>query len=246
MRNELIVASNPKKRRSAKQKAASRRNIKKAQAATRRGGRKRRRRNVTTPTRTTARRRSPTRAAPAPRRRARGNPRSRYGMKGIIDNQLMPALLGGAGAVGNDMLFNFLPLPVMLKIGPMRHLGKAASAIGIGFVASFFATKKTADQLAAGALTVVGYNVVRELVSRFAPGIAMGEYLDPGLGYYGAGLDPGAGNGMGVYLDPGMGVVPGSGVDVGHQLTQGTPYLGGLATTWPTQVEEETGETWGY
>lgn len=166
-------------------------------------------------------------------------------MKGIINNQLMPALLGGAGAVGNDMLFNVIPLPVMLKIGPMRHLGKAATAIGIGFVASFFATKKTADQLAAGALTVVGYNVVRELVSRFAPGIAMGEYLDPGLGWYGAGLDPGAGNGMGVYLDPGVGNIPGTGVGMPAQLTQGTPYLGELATTWPTQVEEET-EIWDY
>ena len=243
MSKELIVASNPKKRRSAKQKAASRRNIKKAQAATRRGGRKRRR-NVTT-TRTTARRRSPTRAASAPRRR-RSNPRGGFGLKGIVANQLMPALIGGAGAVGNDMLFNIVPLPVMLKIGPMRHLGKAATALAIGFVASFFAKKKTADTIAIGALTVVGYNVVRDLVSRFAPGIAMGEYLDPGLGYYGAGLDPGAGAGMGVYLDPNMGVVPGAGVEAGYQLTQGTPYLGGLGTTWPTQVEEETGEMWDY
>lgn len=167
-------------------------------------------------------------------------------MQGIVNNQLMPALIGGAGAVGNDMLFNVIPLPVMLKIGPMRHLGKAATALAIGFVASFFATKKTADQVAAGALTVVGYNVVRELVSRFAPGIQMGEYLDPGLGYYGAGLDPGAGNGMGVYLDPSLGVVPGAGVEAGYQLTQGTPYLGGLSTTWPTQVEEESSEEWGY
>ncbi len=243
--NELIVASNPKRRQSAKQKAASRRNIKKAQAARRRGGGRKRRRNMTTTATTRPRRR----AAPAARRaapRRRSNPRARYGMQGMLNNQVMPALMGGAGAVGNDMLFNVLPLPVMLKIGPMRHIGKAASALAIGFVASFFATKKTADQLAAGALTVVGYNVVRELVSRFAPGIAMGEYLDPGLGYYGAGLDPGAGNGMGVYLDPNMGAVPGAGVEAGYQLTQGTPYMDGMGTTWPTQVEEETGEMWDY
>ena len=81
-------------------------------------------------------------------------------------------------------------------------------------------------------------NVIGSQGVRFAPNIAMGEYLDPGMGYYGAGLDPS----MGEYLTPGIGQIPGSGIEVGDQFTQGTPYMNGMGTTWPTQVEEESGE----
>lgn len=157
----------------------------------------------------------------------------RGAMARIINSQIMPALMGGAGGVANDVLYNFIPFPPMLSVGPMRHVGKAASALGMAWAASFFLNKRQADQLGVGALTVVGYNVVRELVQRFAPQINMGEYLQPNMGYYGAGLDPS----MGEYLQP-MGQVPGSGVSVGNQLTQGTPYLG---QTWPVNAEEETG-----
>ena len=134
----------------------------------------------------------------------------------------MPALVGGSGAVANDVLYNFLPLPAMFATGPARHLGKAGTAVLLSFLGSFFLSRRNAEQLGAGALTVVGYNVVREVVQRFAPQINMGEYLP--LGYYGAGLDPAANGGMGEYLN----VVPGSGVDVGPQLTQGTPYMAGM------------------
>lgn len=144
----------------------------------------------------------------------------------IIDRQVMPALIGGSGAVANDVLYNFIPFPPMFATGPMRHVGKAASAIGLGWLSSFFLTRRTSEQIGAGALTVVGYNVVRELVQRFAPQIQMGEYLAPNLGYYGAGMDPGYG--MGEYLTPGLEQVPGAGVTTGRQLTQGTPYMAGM------------------
>lgn len=236
---ELIVASNParrKKRRTAKQKAATRKMI----AANRRGTTTRRRpkRRPASRRRPPQRRRAAARGKRVARRRNPGFKLPR--MAGIIDRQIMPALMGGMGAVGNDVLYNFIPFPPMFSVGPMRHVGKAASAIGLAWVSSFFLNKRTADQLGAGALTVVGYNVVRELVQRFAPQIQMGEYLQ--LGYYGAGLDPN----MGEYLQPGMAVVPGSGVGVPPQLAQGSPYLNGLGTTWPTQYEEETAGAYDY
>ncbi len=218
----LIVSRNPAARRSAKQKAASKRNIKKAQAARRKGTRRR----TTTRKRRTKRRRS----NPAATRRTyyrRSNPRRRMpSINSIINNQVMPAIVGGTGAVANDMLVNLLPLPAQFKSGWMRHISKAVGAVAIGILGGFVLTKRTADQLGAGAMTVVGYNVVRDLAAQFVPQLPLGEYVTPlgeylPLGYYGAGMDPS------------LGVVPGSGMETAGQFTRGTPYLGGVGA-WPT------------
>jgi hypothetical protein len=214
----LIVSRNPaRKRRTAAQKAASRRNIKKAQAARRRGGRRR----------TTKRRRRRNTYPVAQRRRS--NPRRRLPtVQGIINDQVIPAAIGGAGAVLNDMVVNMLPLPVNFKSGWMRHISKAVGAIAIGYLGGLFLAKKTADQLGAGAMTVVGYNVVRDLAAQFAPQLplgeyldtGLGEYLDPALGYYGAGASPST--------------VPGSGLETAGQFTRGSPYMGDGLDAWPT------------
>lgn len=213
----LITARNPaKKRRTAKQRAASKRNIKKAQAA-RRGGR----------TRTRRRKRNPGPGGTRVARRRATNPR-RPTLKGIIDNQVMPAIVGGTGAVLDDILVNLIPMiPAEFKTGPMRHATKAVGAILIGYVSAMFLPRKIANQLGAGAMTVVGYNVVREVAARFAPQLPLGEYLDPlgeyldpALGWYGAGLDP-----------------TGGGLEVGHQFTRGTPYIDpgdNELSMWPT------------
>lgn len=220
----LIVSRNPaRKRRSAKQKAASRRNIKKAQAATRKRG-----------SRSTPRRRSTSRKRrrnpyPVRARARRSNPRRRLPtIQGIINNQVIPAAVGGTGAVLNDMIVNLLPLPITFKSGWMRHLSKAVGAIAIGYLGGMFLSKKTADQLGAGAMTVVGYNVVRDLAAQFVPQLplgeyldpALGEYLDPALGYYGAGANPST--------------VPGSGMETAGQFTRGSPYAGDGLEAWPT------------
>lgn len=228
----LIVASNParKQRRSAAQKAASKRNIKKAQSARRRGTTKRRRRRNQVKTTT----RQPYRYEGLYQRRS--NPR-RYTMKGVIDNQVIPALVGGTGAVVNDLVVNFLPfIPPEWRTGWMRHITKAAGALAISFLGNMFLDKRTADQLGAGAMTVVGYNVVRDMAAQFAPNIPLGEYLTPvgeyldpalaGLGYYGAGLDPST--------------IPGAGLETAGQFTRGSPYMaasnnaGDELDAWPT------------
>lgn len=233
--SKIIVARNPARKRSSKRRtAAQKRATAKMIAANRRrrsgsraSSRPRRRKN-----RATARRRAPSRRRSAPRRRS--NPiRGPRGIMGMVNRNLMPAIMGGAGAVANDVLFNFaimrLPVPVTLQTGPMRYVGKAASALGMSWLASFFLTRRQADQLGAGALTVIGYQVVRDLVARFAPSVQMGEYLAPaGMGYYGAGLNPGyyGSSTMGEYLAPQLAQVPGTGVSVPRQLAQGTPFLG--------------------
>jgi len=227
--NNLILASNParKQRRSPAQKAASKRNIKKAQQARRRGPTKRRRRRNQVKTTT----RAPYRYENLYRR---SNPRrGAYTMKGVIDNQVMPALVGGGGAVLNDLIVNFIPfIPAQFRTGWMRHLTKAAGALAISFLGNMFLDKRTADQLGAGAMTVVGYNVVRDLAAQFAPTIPLGEYLTPvgeyldpalaGIGYYGAGLNPST--------------VPGAGLETAGQFTRGSPYMGtsNELDAWPT------------
>lgn len=244
---ELIVATNPaakrKRARTPKQKAATRKLV--ALNRRRGGGTTRKRTRKATTTRR--------RAAPASRRRApqrRSNPLvrrrnqalfGRGGFGNVINNQIMPALVGGAGGVANDVLYGFLPIPEQFKVGNFRHVGKAASALGLAWVARFVVNKRTADQIGAGALTVVGYNVVRELVARFAPDINMGMFLDPSMGMF---LDPSMGyadtsynNGMG-YASPGLNPdyplaafsrrgnagVPGAGVVVPPQLMTEKPY----------------------
>ena len=111
----LIVSRNPA-RRSAAQRRASKRNIKKAQAARRRGGGRRRKT-------TRRRRRNPTHRAPARTTRTvrRSNQARRRlpTFQGILNNQVIPAAVGGTGAVINDMLVNLLPLPINFKTGWM-------------------------------------------------------------------------------------------------------------------------------
>lgn len=220
---ELIVASNPaKKRRSAAQRAASRRNIKKAQAA-----RKRKRnpaRRTTATRKPTRRRTSSRRRAPARRRSTRTRSVRRYSNparlipRNLVDRFVMPALLGGGGAVANDAAYSFVlgklaetgtggQLVQSLSAGNMRHLGKAASALLMTWAASFVLSRKNAETLGIGALTVVGYNVVRDVASRVAPGFPLGAYIEPApaLAYAGAGFVPGSG----AVLDPRSGSVAG-------------------------------------
>ncbi len=225
----LIVSRNPaRKRRSAAQKAASRRNIKKAQAARRSP---RRRRRTTTKRR---RRRNPSHVAAYRRPRRRSNPRMPT-LRGIINNQVIPAAVGGGGAVLNDMLVNLLPLPLNFKVGWLRHVSKAVGAIAIGYLGSMFLRQRTADQLGAGAMTVVGYNVVRDLAAQFVPQLPLGEYLDPGLSEY---LDPAALGYYGAGLNPG---IPGAGLETAAQFTRGSPYMG-AESPWPTDEEMPGGD----
>lgn len=215
--SNLIVASNParrrkKTRRTAAQRAASKRNIRKAQAATRRKKRPTRRR--------VTRRRNP-----AARRYARRSNPPKLSVKGIVDRQLIPAAIGGAGAVLDDMLVNVLPIPGNFKSGWLRHVTKAVGAVAIGYIGAMFLSKRTADQLGAGAMTVVGYNVVRDLAGQFVPQLPLGEYLSPvgeylepsGLGFYGAGLNP-----------------DGGGMNTNDQFTRGNPYVDSGLDVWPS------------
>ena len=207
---ELMLVNPRKRRKSRKPRTAAQR------AATRKlvAGNKRRRNPAPARRKVSAikRRRTPARSVVARKRRYKRNPNGR-GMAGIVNTTLIPAAVAASGALSLDVLWNFLPLPETLKTGPLRHIAKGAGAIGLGWLAGMVVNKKTAGQLATGALTVVTYTAMREMMARFMPAVNMG--------YYSAGMPAGS---MGAYVGMGEYVGgPGMGAYIGGGGT--SPYL---------------------
>jgi hypothetical protein len=205
---------------SAKQRAAALRNLRKARGARTSSRRRKRTNPVGMYLAGNPKRRKRRNPSGIRRFRRRRNPGLKLSPRGLMA-KAMPALIGGGGAVANDLLYNFalgvVPATVApelvanLRTGPLRHVGKAASALLLSMVAGFVLPRRIAEQMGTGALVVVGYNVVRDAVAKFAPNVAMGMYLgDPGLGWAGAGWNPNygrdwstatrSGGGMGAFL----------------------------------------------
>ena len=120
------------------------------------------------------------RRSPARRIARRRNPIAKGN---LLNDAIIPAATGAAGAVGLDVAMGYIPLPDALKTGPARHLVKGAAAIGLGMLASLVTKKSTAKALANGALTVTMHGAMQEAMQRFAPGVQMGQYVD-GMGQY--------------------------------------------------------------
>lgn len=106
-------------------------------------------------------------------RRRRSNPR--FSVSGIT-NQLMPAFYGAAGGIALDVALGYVPLPDMLKTGYAKHATKIAGALGIGILARKFLRGK-GSAVAAGALTVAVYGLLKDVAIRFAPQVkGLGDY----------------------------------------------------------------------
>lgn len=189
-----------KKRRSAAQRAATARMIAANRRSRRKAPRRARRRNASVAPLVrvvNARRR---RAAAPKRRRARTSAvaataagrtlryRRRNPTGGFVRDAMaviIPSAVGGAGALGLDVLLGVLPLPDAMKMGPMRPVVRVAGAIGLGMLVGMVASKQTATQVASGAMTVVLYDTIKGFLARTGvkiPGIAM--YEIPGIGMY--------------------------------------------------------------
>lgn len=209
-----------KKARTAKQKAATRKMIAANRARAR--GASRSRPAAAAPKRR-ARRRSAASAAPVRRRASRrrggwkitpaktasrAGRQLRYRRPNPIDfalNTLTPSLVGGAGALGLDVVMGMLPIPDTLKNGPMAPLVKVAGAIGLGMIASKVVNRRVGEQVAAGAITVQVYNFAKAMLIKVGggkiPGLSMypdgylGEYVSgeemPSLGYRDSGMQVG-------------------------------------------------------
>lgn len=155
------------------------------------------------------RRRSPVKSYRA-RARRRRNPLSLSGMKSGVMGHALGALMGAGGAIANDALMTYVPMPAMFKTGPLSILAKAVSAFGVGYLASFGIGKQRGAQLTAGALTVLAYQVVKPMVNTVMP---LADTDIEGLGYYSPGM----------ILQDSLSPLP--------DLNQGTPlaaYISGL------------------
>lgn len=113
------------------------------------------------------------------RRRYRRNPiRGGFSVQGFVNETLVPSAIGAAGALGLDVLMNVVPLPETFKTGMMRPVTKLAGAIGLGMIAGMIASRRVAEQVTAGAVTVVLYDVMKGLMMRTMPQLALSEYSD--------------------------------------------------------------------
>lgn len=179
---------------------------------------------------------APVSASPAPRRRrARRHPQSsakaassagrvlRYrrrnpagGIGEFFSTQLVPSAIGGGGALLLDVALAVLPIPATMKVGAMAPIVRIAGAVGIGALAGMVTNRKTANQIAAGALTVTMYQIARGFLARALPaGSVPGlSAPDDGMGYINSGVMVGDPGELGEYVsdgpavlgyDPGMG-----------------------------------------
>lgn len=114
---------------------------------------------------------------------------------GFINTQLMPAGVGAVGALGLDVLLGVLPLPAAVQTGWARPVVRIVGAVALGYLAGMVTSKKTGELVAAGAITVTLYDIVKGFVVTSFPTLPMGDvgmYPDmKGLGYSGAGMTVG-------------------------------------------------------
>jgi len=139
------------------------------------------------------RRRSTKRAATSAGRVLRHRRRNPIGGMGeFVSGTLMPSVIGGGGALALDVMMAMLPLPPALKVGALAPIVKIAGAVGLGMLAGQMTSRRTANQIAAGALTVTMYSIAKgmlvrmsggkipglaEYVSDYPDGAMMGEYV---------------------------------------------------------------------
>ena len=136
------------------------------------------------------------RRRPTSRKRRRRNPRRglRLGNIGnIFQDTVMPSVVAAGGAIGLDIVWGMLPLPLTLKTGPVRYIAKGVGAIGMGMIAGMFFPSATAKHFTSGAMTVVMYEALKEAMATWMPQLALSAYdINEGLGYPSAAVDVGS------------------------------------------------------
>lgn len=203
-RSKKGVRNMAKKARSAAQRAATRKMIAVNKARRRAASpkRKARRRNpvapLANPRRTVraskARRSSPKRRTSASAASSAGRT-LRFRRKNPVDvgflssftrDTLMPSAIGGAGALGLDVLIAVAPIPDAMKSGPFKPVVRVAGAVALGMLAGFVTSERTAQQVTAGAVTVVLYDTMKAMMAQIAGGKipGVGVYEIPGVGVY--------------------------------------------------------------
>lgn len=123
-----------------------------------------------------------------------GSIKSLLSVRGLT-NTLMPAAIGGAGALGVDLALSYLPtdkLPEFFGTTMGKLVLRVVGAIGVGALAAMVVPRRTAGLITAGALTVTAYGAIKSFAVDNFPQLAgisppeYGDFSDTRLGY----LDP--------------------------------------------------------
>lgn len=109
------------------------------------------------------------------RRRARRNPK--FSVRSIQRDALMPAAIGGVGALAIDVVYGALPIPANFKTGVIGSVAKIAVAVIAGKVAGKMLGAKVGEAMTVGAVTIQAYNAVKGFAQKQFPALPMGEYL---------------------------------------------------------------------
>lgn len=120
--------------------------------------------------------------------------RNPFDAKGLTE-ALVPAAIGGAGAVGVDIALAYLPLPTALQSGWGNYLAKIAGSFGVGYIAGMALGKQKGHMVTAGALTVTAYTILRSLAQQSLGTTVKGlsglaDFRDYRRGAMGAYMDP--------------------------------------------------------
>ena len=103
------------------------------------------------------------------RRKYKRNPSSRTDIMAM----LIKGLQGGAGAVAVNTVYAKLPLPVMMKIGNMQFVGRAALAVALGIFGRKILPGNTAARMAEGSLAVTAHDVIVHFAGTMAPSFGL-------------------------------------------------------------------------
>ena len=131
-----------------------------------------------------------------------------FNPKSFINDTLMPAGIGAAGALALDAALSFAApyIPAALNTGIARTGVKLAGAIAIGMAATMIGGKRLGEQVMAGAVIVTAYDFLKPFAAGVIPGVAgydMG-WVSPAMqvGVYTGSDDAYTGKmpGMGVYV----------------------------------------------
>lgn len=145
------------------------------------------------------RRRRVTRLRRNPSRAIRFGGRS-FSIRGFLNNSLIPAGVGAAGALGVDIAMAYVTpmLPASLQTGMLRPVVRIAGAIGVGMAVSAVMGKRHGEEATAGALVVTLYDLLKGYAKANLPMIPLSDY---DMGW----VSPALQAGMGAYVGDGMG-----------------------------------------
>lgn len=168
---ELLLV-NPRRRRRKSRKARSRRRRSAPLFATNPRRRKRR-----------SRRANPRRRRMSAIGRRRRNPINLRVSRTDVTKAIGAAIATAAGALVLDVAYGYLPLPPSLKTGNIQWVMKGAAAIGAGVLARNVVSRRTADMITLGALTVIAYGLGRSLIQKNFPAVPLGYYSPAMIAY---------------------------------------------------------------